>query len=512
MLQTLINQIFSHRKLSSLILGSVAVLALPPYHIFPILFISFTLLLLIMDKAETAKAAFAAGYWFGFGFFGFGLSWIGNALLVEPLKFGWLYPICLIAGGAFFGLFTGVPTLLCYPFKKLTAKYLTFPSFWVLSEILRSFILTGFPWNLLGSVMAFSTAAMQITSVIGTYGLSLLVLLLCSAPALYLKNRTKASLFAVLGIIIGLGGGIFAFGELRLKAYPDGGPSETVLRFVQPSIPQSMKWDKGALEDNLKQYISLSQTEGLDKTDFVLWGETASAFALDMEDEYRNMVTAAIPETGYLVTGLVRYKFDNYDYYQPMNSMFVLNKNGDIENYYDKTHLVPFGEYIPLRRYLPKWVRPITNTIANFRAGTGHKNIKIGNYPRFGALICYEIIFPAEVVNSDNKPEWLINLTNDGWYGESSGPYQHLTSARLRAVEEGITIARTANSGISALISRTGEIIDSLPLNAVGVKDIALPCNLSMPTLYGKHRNIIPLSLALLNICFVFFLRKNTTK
>lgn len=512
MLQTLINQIFSHKKLSSLILGSIAVLALPPYHIFPILFISFTLLLLIMDKAETAKASFAAGYWFGFGFFGFGLSWVGNALLVEPLKFGWLYPICLIAGGAFFGLFTAIPTLLCYPFKKLEAKYFAFPAFWILSEILRSFIFTGFPWNLLGSVMAFNTAALQTASLIGTYGLSLLVILLTSAPALYFKYRTQTSIYASLGIIIGLSCFIFAFGEFRLKAYPDGGASETILRFVQPSIPQSMKWDKGELENNLKQYISLSQTEGLEKTDFVLWGETASAFALDMEDEYRNMVTAAIPENGYLVTGLVRYKFDNYDYYQPMNSMFVLNKNGDIENYYDKTHLVPFGEYIPFRRYLPKWVRPITNTIANFKAGTGHKNIKIGNYPGFGALICYEIIFPAEVVNKENKPDWLINLTNDGWYGESSGPYQHLTSTRLRAVEEGITIARTANSGISALISRTGEIIDSIPLNETGIKDIPLPQNLSMPTLYGKYRNIIPLTLALLNICLAFFLTKNTTK
>lgn len=508
MLQLIINKFFKYRKLSSFILGAASVLALPPHYAFVILFITFSGLLLLLDKAPNLKNSFAIGYWFGFGFFAFGFSWIGNALLIDPLHFGWLYPICLFACGAFFGLFIAFPALLSFWFKNLYAKIFAFATFWVIFEWIRSFFLTGFPWNLLGSVLAFNIQAIQLASVIGTYGLSLLVILITSAPALFIKYKNRQSLAVASTIIIGLSLIIGSFGFYHYHKYNDKTPSETIIRFVQPSIPQNMKWDKAALENNLNQYIKLSQAEGLDKVDFVLWGETASAFALDMEDYYRQSITEAIPEHGYLITGLVRYKFDNYDYYQPMNSMFVLNKQGDIENYYDKTHLVPFGEYIPLRQYMPRWVRPVTNTIANFKAGSGHKKINIKDYPSFGSLICYEIIFPAEVVDNTQKPEWLINLTNDGWYGDSSGPYQHLVTTQLRAVEEGITIARIANSGISAMISRTGEVIASLPLNHNGYIDVPLPQQLSMPTLYGKYSNIIVLILCLANITLAIFLQR----
>lgn len=507
MLAALNNKLFTYGKTSALLLGLLAVSALPPHYIFPALFISFSFLMLLLEKSPSWKNAFALGYWFGFGFYALGFSWIGNALLIEPLKFGWLYPLCLLASGTFFGLFAAFPALLSYRFKNLYAKIFAFAGFWLIFEWIRSFIFTGFPWNLLGSVLAFNIKALQLASIIGTYGLSLLVILVCSAPALYLKYRTKTSLSVAAGLIFGLSALVCVFGSLRLHTYPDKDFSTTTLRFVQPSIPQSMKWNKSALEDNLYQYIALSQSEGLDNVDFVLWGETASAFALDIENYYLQEITRAVPEKGYLITGLVRYHFEN-DYYQPMNSMFVINKQGNIENYYDKTHLVPFGEYIPFRSFLPKWVRPVTNTIANFRPGTGHKKISLQDYPSFGALICYEIIFPGETVDKGQKPDWLVNLTNDGWYGNSSGPYQHLVATRLRAVEEGITIARIANSGISALISKTGNILISLPLNYAGHIDAKLPEIPSVTTFYGTFGNFIPIILALLNITLALFLNR----
>lgn len=215
----------------------------------------------------------------------------------------------------------------------------------------------------------------------------------------------------------------------------------------------------------------------------------------------------AVPSGGYLLTGLVRYELDG-ETFAPVNSMFVINTQGKIVDFYDKSHLVPFGEYIPFRRWLPDWIRPITNVVANFLPGTGPKVIKTEGQPSFGALICYEIIFPSQIVDADNRPQWLVNLTNDGWYGVSQGPYQHLVTARMRAVEEGLSIVRAANTGISAIISPYGQITAFLPLNQKGIIDAELPAPTSLSTVYGHWGNLLPLTLCLLNIIFAFLLHR----
>ena len=493
--------------MTTLLLGAASVWALPPYFLFPVLFITFSSLLLLLQSASGYKKAFTLGYWFGFGFYACGLAWIGNALLIDAGTFGWLYPIAFLASGAFFGLFTALPACLSFYFKNIYAKYLAFAAFWVIFEWIRSFILTGFPWNLLGTVLAFSPTTIQAASVIGTYGLSLLVIMLTSAPALAVKEQNRKALITTLTIVIVLMSADLGYGLNRLQQLENNPDGEINIRIVQPSIPQSMKWSPTSLDDNIRQYISLSQMPGQEDKDFIIWGETASPFALDFDDFYRQEVIQAIPEQGHLITGLVRYQIDENDRYQPLNSLFVMNKNGKIEATYDKSHLVPFGEYIPLRQWLPTWIRPITNTIANFKSGTGPENLHIGSYPAFGGLICYEIIFPAQVVNKTQKPEWLVNLTNDGWYGDSAGPYQHLVSTQMRAVEEGITIVRAANTGISAVINRLGQITASLPLNQSAVLDTKLPQKLSITTYYGKHHNIIPLILCFLNLTLAFMLK-----
>lgn len=495
---------------TALLAGILATLALPPHYIFPVLFISFGFLLWQLNSAVSWKQSFARGYWFGFGFFSVGLAWVGNALLIDPQSTGWLYPLALGAAGAFFGLFTAVPAMLSCPFKNIYAKLPAFAALWVLSEWIRSFILTGFPWNLLGTVLAFSDTAIQAAAVIGTYGLSLIVILICGAPVFYLVKRSKKSALIAAGVIFSLSAALGAYGSLRLHRLHSSETSDIRLRLVQPSIPQSMKWSPTALEDNLLSYINLSRSPGLEKINLVIWGETASAFPLDMDDYYRALVTRAVPENGHLLTGVVRYEADQDNRYQPMNSMFAINAQGEIDAVYDKSHLVPFGEYIPLRNYLPDWVRPVANTIANFKAGSGLKNINLNGIPAFGALICYEVIFPAQVVNEKQKPDWLLNLTNDGWYGTSAGPYQHLVTARMRAVEEGITLVRVANTGISALINRLGIIEASLPLNYSGILDVSLPQEPKIATLYGKFSNIITLILCFLNLSLALLLNRRT--
>lgn len=505
----MLRKLLQYPKSLALLSGICSVLALPPYYAFPILFISLSVLLLLVKNAKSYKQAFAVGYAFGFGFFAFGLSWIGNALLIEADTFGWLYPIVLLACGLFFGLFIALPCLFSFYCKNIYCTYISLCSWWVIFEWLRSFVLTGFPWNLLGSVFAFKLEFIQFASIGGTYLLSFVCLSICMAPALVLQNKNRKSIIIALSIICSLFVLLYGYGWLHLQNR-SAAVSDINIRLVQPSIPQSMKWNKESLEDNFNQYLKLSQSPGLEKVDFVIWGETATPFPLDLDDSHRRMLKLATPQKGYLVTGLVRYNFDSYGAYQPLNSMFVINDQAQIKDYYDKSHLVPFGEYIPLKKYLPSWIRPVTNIIGNFKSGAGPKRIKIADYPTFGGLICYEIIFPHQIINSQERPDWIINLTNDGWYGNSAGPHQHLVTARLRAVEEGITIVRSANSGISAVISPFGETIDSIPLGKSGILDIKLPQQLQLITAYSICGNTIAILWCFFNIILaIYFTSRN---
>lgn len=505
----LLNNLLGRKKLLAFLLGLVSVEALPPFYIFPILFFTLSALLLLINSASSKKSAFAIGYWFGFGYFAGNMSWIGNALLIDAANLGWLYPICFFSAGAFFGLFVALPALLSYCFKNFYSRYLVFSGTWVIFEWIRSFIFTGFPWNLLGSVLAFSNQAIQLASVIGTYGLSFLVLMLTTAPALLIFYRNRKSTIITTTILILLPTLIFGFGAYRLN-HNHSQDSATTIRIVQPAIPQAIKWNKEELNNNFKQYIKLSQSEGLEKVNFVIWGETATPYPLDYEPQALQEIIKAIPNHGYLITGLVRYQLQEGDF-APLNSMFVIDKQGRIRNHYDKSHLVPFGEYIPFRSYLPNWIRPVTNTIADFIPGSGPKVITVDKQPGFGTLICYEVIFPSQIIDKNNRPQWLVNLTNDGWYGRSQGPYQHLVTTRLRAVEEGLPIIRAANTGISAAISPYGNIIASISLNEKAFVDIVLPKPLVRPTAYSSYGNILPLILCFLNVILGFIIIRRST-
>ncbi len=501
MLRKIPDIIGKYTKTTAFLCGSLGVLALPPYYQWWWLFIVFSIILEQLKTAVSAKKALSIGYCFGFGFFAFGFNWVNNALLVAPEKTGWLVPIAFLASGAFFGLFTAFPAYLAYKFKKnFISLYLTFPAFMVLFEWLRSWILTGFPWNLWGYALAFNLPMIQTAAIWGTYGLSFLVILITSAPTLFLNYKTKKSSVITAIIIFICPLLLWSYGTLRIKNLQNSEPSDTTIRLVQPSIPQSLKWSKELAEDHFSKYIELSGTPSAHKINMTIWGETASPFPLDLDETARMLSVQNIMPDSYLTTGLVRYERDYYDGYQLLNSALIINKQGLIEDFYDKTHLVPFGEYIPLRRFLPQWIKPVTGTISDFKAGSGAKIINLPNIPPFGILICYEIIFPHQIINPNHRPEWLINLTNDGWYGISSGPYQHFVSTQLRAVEEGITIVRSANSGISGIINRYGKILATLPLNHVGVLDYSLPKKLSITTFYGQNGNYLIVILCFLNI------------
>ena len=493
-----------HYRLLSFLSGWLAVAALPPYYAFPVLFISFSLLLWLIQNSATKGMAFKSGYYFGFAFFAFGLIWINNALLLDAKAFGWLVPIVFLASGFFFGLFIAIPAWLCWYAKKDWARYLAFAAFFVIFEWLRSFFLTGFPWNLLGSTLAFSDILIQAAGLGGTYFLSLLVLLAAGAPFLYFNSKSKKRLKISASIIVVILVFLGSFGYFKIKAHPRQA-SSTIIRLVQPAIPQSLKWNAAALSDNLEQYIKLSQLPGFENVDFIIWGETAFPYAIEQDIYHRQMLQYAIPPQGYLITGALRYEDIQNEQYKVYNSLFILDKSNKIVAIYDKFHLVPFGEYIPLRKYLPEWIKPIANAIGSFEKGLGPEVIKIPEYPSLGGLICYEVIFPHQILDNNNRPQWMVNLTNDGWYGDSAGPYQHLVAARLRAVEEGITIARVAGSGISALISPLGIVLDQIGLHKNGILDIALPIETEFSTTYSRLGNNVILLLCafLLAVAFV---------
>lgn len=493
-------------KTLSFICGCLSVAALPPHYCFPVLFVTFGILAVLLARASDGRRAFAGGYWFGFGFFACGFFWINNALLLDLPRLGWLIPLSFFGSGAFFGLFVAFPAFLSHYCKNSYGKILSFAVWWTVFEWIRSFIFTGFPWNLLGSVLAFNDAGIQLASVIGTYGLSLLTIVFVSLPSAFFVDNDRKRAIIVNGAALPLlAAAIWGFGCWRLHRLPDNEFSSIRVRIVQPSIPQQIKWQPEALVDNLNTYIELSRQELPSDTKLVIWGETANTFSPVLEPQYLESLALAVPPGGYLITGSIDYAFnDAVNRWQPLNSMIALDGKQQVVANYDKSHLVPFGEYIPFRRWLPGKLRTVTNFISDFGAGNGVETIRLPGVPPFGVLICYEVIFPAEVVNRADRPQWLINLTNDGWYGISAGPYQHLVAARLRAAEEGLTMVRAANSGISALISKTGTILEEFPLQKSGQFDFYLPQALSVHTVYGKYHNFITIMLCSLILISIF--------
>lgn len=497
----------AYPKMSALILGCLSVLALPPYYFLPILILSFGGLMFLSQNKLSYKNSFGLGYWFGFGHFALGLFWINHALMLDLPRLGWLIPVTIISSGGFFGLFCAFPLALAAYFRDYRARLLAFAVFWTLFEWIRSFIFTGFPWNLLGTVWAFSDYAIQAASVFGTYGLSMLTIIAAGSFGLLFISRTKKDIIFAVAVPLTIATFLLSFGFCRLNRYSDQEFSDIKIRIVQPSIPQQMKWQKEKLEQNLKTYVEMSKKDLSSDTDLVIWGETANPFILTMEPQYFDILEPAVPNKGFLLTGAVDYVYDG-EKWRPMNVMQTI-KNRRIVASYGKSHLVPFGEYIPFRQFLPQSLKPVTNVIADFMPGEGLTTIKLPEIPPFGILICYEIIFPAEVADTQNRPQWLITLTNDGWYGDSAGPRQHLVATRMRAVEEGLTIVRAANSGISALISKTGIILAQLPLNTSEILDIKLPKTLSVHTLYAQYHNLCPTILGLIILIISLIISKN---
>ena len=459
-----------HPKTTAFILGLLSVSALPPYYILPALFVGISGILYEQSQLSQNKLkSFALGYWFGFGFYGLGFFWIAHALLFDAKTLGWLIPFVFIGSGGFFGLFSGIVLLGSSFFKTPLSKILGFAAIWTIMEWIRSFILTGFPWNLLGTIWGFSDTMIQTAALYGTYGLSLITLIISGAPLLWLKapsyKTLKQSLILIIIPLIGL----ILYGEYRLSQAENISGLEKI-RIVQPSIPQDLKWNDEKLEQNFQTYLALSQSPGIKDVSLIIWGETASPYPLSYMEDKRRAIAAILPPQTQLMTGSIDYALKD-GRLRPKNSMFTIDHKGHIVAEYTKSHLVPFGEYIPFRNILPKQIKPVTNVISDFIPGGGPQTKQILNGLKVGISICYEIIFSDSVVPKNTAPDAIINITNDTWFGRTPGTYQHLDMVRRYAIEAGLPIVRANYSGISAFIKSDGTIASMIPIGRAGYAD-----------------------------------------
>ena len=502
------------RALAAVGLGALAALALPPVHFVPVLLISFPGLVWLLDGQVTRKGAFGVAWWWGVGHFAAGLYWVAEAFLIYPERHAWMIPFAMAALGAGMGLFPAVAAVLARPRGWPTGwrRIVLFAAAWTLLEWVRGWFLTGFPWNLIGSVWAGWPETLQSVSLFGTYGLSLLTVLAASSVALLGDREHKPwtpMLIAWAPLVL-----VMAWGLWRLPAGPTPAVAGVHLRLVQANVEQSKKWQPGWREQYYVKQINMSRqvpAPGQPRPTAVIWPETSAYFSLDIDTVHRAEVATAAPRGGLLIAGSPRVRDPGTPQVKLWNSLFAVTDGSELVGRFDKHHLVPFGEYVPFKEWLP--IPKLTVGSVDFTPGPGLATLHLPGLPPVSPLICYEAIFPGAVARDDDRPQWLLNLTNDAWFGTSAGPYQHFAAARLRAVEEGIPLVRVAGTGISAVVDPYGRTVASLGLGVAGVLDTILPQSISTYTIYARYGNWIVFSAIF--VCFASgFLsrRRNASK
>jgi len=468
--------------------GALAAGALPPVHALPLLWIAFPGLLWSLDGARSWLRAFLTGWAFGLGYFVTGLYWVGHSFLVDAERFGALMPFAVGALAAGLALFPGLALLVVWLSRTQgLSRVFLLAAAWLACEWLRGWAFTGFPWNLIGSVWAFSDTALQFASLAGVWGLSLVTILSAAAPACLLGQGAKGRRWAAALVpALLIPAALWGFGALRLAAAPDIANhvvAGTLLRVVQPNIDQRLKWQSDLRVQHVKDQMALSDGPGSQSVTHVIWAETAVPFLLPDSLQVLEAVAGVVPPGGVLLTGAPR-RAEVGGVTRLWNSLFAIEDSGEVAAVYDKRHLVPFGEYVPLRAILP-FIK-LTEGGRDFSPGVGPRSLRLPGLPEVSVLICYEVIFPGRVVDAGSDAKWLLNITNDAWFGTSSGPYQHFAAARLRAVEQGLPLVRAANTGISAVVDPYGRVVGRLELNRSGVIDAPLPKALEKATLFSR--------------------------
>ncbi len=463
-------------------LGAFSSLSMAPANFYPALFVGLSgLYILLINEHSPFKSGIIGGL-FAIGYFGFSLSWIGNALLIDGNPYWWAYPLAVSGLPIILSIFTCIS---CYLYKIICKDnnsiftYLIFTILILIAEYARGHLFTGFPWNLYGYTWIDILPIAQIASLWDIYLLTAMTIFWSASPAFLIISRHSNKVKTIFGVII-LSSFIasYLFGVNRINNYSYKYHEQYEIIIVQPNIKQSEKWLPDKIADNFLKLIELSEYKPSNENNnkeayYIIWPETALNQPLIDSQWAMGMISKTLssyPNEAYIISGALRYDNQSKAYF---NSIITINKNAQIMNTYNKSHLVPFGEYMPLNNILD--IAPIVG-FTGFKKGTGSTNIKMPEGIKFSPLICYEVIFPNKSYNyREQKPDFIVNVTNDAWYGDSAGPYQHLVQSKFRAIETGIPVIRSANTGISAIISPIGYSLKENPLLGSTIIKVKVP-------------------------------------
>ncbi|HST37062.1 MAG TPA: apolipoprotein N-acyltransferase [Allosphingosinicella sp.] len=482
--------------------GLASALGFAPLGLWPLTLVAFAALAWLVETAPRMRSALARGWWFGVGQFVLGLNWIATAFTYQAAMPAWLGWIAVVLLSFYLAVYPAAAAGLAWRWHKGSriVLVLLLAAAWIVTEWLRGTLFTGFAWNPVG-VALLPTSASWLAAWIGTYGLSGIAVLTGGMLLLALSQRRAAALLA-------LGLGASAAAAWALHPAPVGGEGPQ-LRIVQPNIGQQDKWRPEYRRENLRRFASLSGRPSATPR-LLLWPEAATPDLLSVQPAARRRLASLIGERDLLLLGGVEYVFGDDGYATAAyNSVFVLAPDGGLGPRYDKAHLVPYGEYLPMRPVLSAiGLSRLAPGDLDFLDGPGPRTLDLPGFGRAGLQVCYEIIFSGQVVDRANRPDFIFNPSNDAWFG-AWGPPQHLAQARLRALEEGLPVIRATPTGISAVVDAEGRILQSLPLGAAGVIDARLP-PADAPTLFARLGNLLPFAFALLLVAGAIAVRRKT--
>ena len=492
--------------------GAVSGLTQPSFDWWLLWFFTLPLFLGRLSCVTAAASAFRAGLLFGFGYFAVTLHWIGFAFLVDANTYLWMMPFAVAGLALLAALYWGLGAWLAYQgLRRRMPLYLAFPASLALCEWLRGHLLSGFPWAAPGLSADGMGAVIQTASLTGMTGLTLLILLWGASPYGWISDPAPASRRIVLVIFATLPL-LWLWGTWRESTIPLDTVKGVVFRIVQPNVAQDSKWRSSNARDIFDGLVALSSQPGREgpAITHIVWPESAVPFLIDESEGGLAVLAEMLAPGQSLITGAIRRTAPDplADYF---TSVLVFDAAAEVRGVYDKWRLVPGGEYLPFAGILePLGFQRLVNLPGSFTAGTGPKTVALPGGITAGLIICYEAIFPNRLIDPQHRPDLLINVTNDGWFGNSTGPYQHLAQARMRAIEQGLPLVRSANTGISAIVDAAGRTLHQLALGQQGVIDTPLPVTIPV-TFYSAWGDLILLGLlvivALVLIHFAWKLR-----
>jgi apolipoprotein N-acyltransferase len=485
--------------------GAVAALAHPPFGVLPGL-LGYALILHLLDAPaeRPLRQAFFRGWLAGVGYFAVSACWIVEPFLVDPRVYGWMAPFALVLMAGGLAVFWGLGALAYRAVRPPGfRRVLVFAGCLAAVEWLRGHVLTGFPWDLPGESWAAGSAPAQAAALVGAYGLTWITLALAAAPAVLFDARSRRARLAALGLAVAALAGLYGFGLVRLGHAVPVAADALRIRIVQADIDQKEKWRPENLDQIFATYLDLTRTSAGSAPAVVVWPEGALPAVIDdllaPGQRFGPSLVASLAEGETLMMGANRVDAGPDGRPQYFNSLVAFRREGAglrVTGFYDKHHLVPFGEYVPMGDFATKiGFRSLVHMPSDFAAGPPSRPMSAAGLPPLQPLICYEALFPGLTREGAKRaalrPAWILNVSNDAWFGEGSGPLQHLNIASYRAIEEGLPMVRSTPTGVSAVIDAYGRVQPGarLGLGALGVIDARLPPALA-PTPYSRFDDL----------------------